>query len=317
MKLKVVIVAISVLALSFMPALTVRAAVRTIWMSPGGTGSGLTPQSPAGSLRQALATLESAAPSGPATVWMKPGKYRTTGTVLWTVPRVTFKPTGYVSGGWPAVARLGGYPVIDGACDPHGLYVLSIRAPSVAFIYIQFADRRAGLVQLYGPSSSGAYFYGASFTRAGTAYCPGSTPGWGGLLPYHYSQGWRVINSHFVDLIDTGPSAGLIHVIYARDHASNGLVEYNAFVNVAGDAIRVRDGSSYNRVTGNTFIHAGADGYIGDWHAPTEAKSYGNVGSGNHWRGYYLPSRISRPDFCYDQYPTYACPANRMLITGG
>jgi parallel beta-helix repeat protein len=291
----------------------------TIWMHPGGTGDGLTPQTPAGTLTQAAATLARVAPAGPATVRMAPGTYPTVGSVTWRIPSTTFEPWAYNGGGWPAVAAAGGYPVIDGQCDGP-LYILFIEAPHVSFVYIQFQNRLHGLVQ---PTTGGDYasFYGCFFTQVGNKYCPSGTGvGWGALIPYDTTH-WSVSNSHFVDLINSFTTAeggpAQVHGIYARHLASYGTVTDNEFSSISGDGIRVRDNSSHNTVSDNRFSHAGSLGYISDDVPPGESPSYFNAGSGNRWLGFYSYDARQRPDFCFDQKPAnYACPGNRMLITG-
>lgn len=291
--------------------------VTTVWLAPGGTGNGLTQSTPAGSLDQAEATLTQVAPAGPALVLLAAGNYAEAGTVTWTIPDTTMQPVSYDgSGSWGSVGDGGGYPVIDGHCASPG-YLLLIHATGVHLNYLQFRNRLQTLVEA-GPGADGLVVYGDSFTRAGTAWCPGPGIGYAGLGIYA-SQHWQVTNSHFTWLVNPhvtsygGP--GQIHGIYANQ-ASYGVVSANDFSYISGDAVRVRNAADHNVISGNTFTRAGGNGYVGDWHAAGESASTANTGSGNHWHGYYGLVSPNRVNFCYDNYPAFTCAPARLLVTG-
>jgi len=290
------------------------------WMSPGATGTGLSQTDPAGTLGQVQSTIQANNPGAvDIQVRMAPGQYNETGTVNWQISHVEFLPWSYNGGGWPAVEAAGGYPVIDGRCSTTN-YIVDIFGSHVTFTYIKLQNRLSGLIQPQ-PGTTGDYFYGDYFTRVGNAYCPGTSPGYGAVLPYGTTD-WSIVNCHFVDLVNSvtnsegGP--GQIHGIYAEHHATGGIVESNAFQDISGDPVRLRDGVNGTTVSNNKFTATGNRGYIGDWYSIStgESPSYSNVGSGNTWGGYYDNTPPETPDFCYDSGPSYVCPSSRMNITG-
>ncbi len=77
----------------------------------------------------------------------------------------------------------------------------------------------------------------------------------------------RVVRSDFIDIVNIGERASLMHALYLAHRASDNIIADNRFINQTGDAVRVRDRSHRNRVHGNTFDRAGIRGAMSEWYA--------------------------------------------------
>ncbi len=77
----------------------------------------------------------------------------------------------------------------------------------------------------------------------------------------------RVVRSDFIDIINRGDRAALMHALYLAHRASDNVIADNRFIDQTGDAVRVRDRSHRNRVHGNRFDRAGIRGAMSEWYA--------------------------------------------------
>lgn len=234
------------------------------------------------------------------TVRIKPGTY--TDQVDWSHDDTRFVPWDWQPG-WTAtnLANAGGYPTFDGGFkDDMGF---TSEADRLTFHYVKFTRQiRVGMLL---HNSEGHYLYGVVFTRIGTYYSKQSADqyAYGGLYPSEVT-GMTVQNSTFKDILNNpGPSGqGYSHehgVYFWKSH--HNTIMSSLFQNVGGDPIRVRNESGYNTIKGNTFTSTGSSGYIGDYYATGEYKSWHNVFTGNTLKSKHPWSRGPfYPRFCYD-----------------
>lgn len=96
-------------------------------------------------------------------------------------------------------------------------------------------------------------------------------------------QGSQITHNRFENL-ENGAVKGtpvgerLIHAVYLRDASSNNLVSDNTFAHVSGDPVRVSDASNDNRIEGNRSRDAGVATMVSEFYNPTagEKDSTGN-----------------------------------------
>jgi parallel beta-helix repeat protein len=50
-----------------------------------------------------------------------------------------------------------------------------------------------------------------------------------------------------------------MHVFYMSNNSTRNIITNNTIIRAMGDPVRIRDSSSYNLITGNTFSQAGAE----------------------------------------------------------
>ena len=118
-------------------------------------------------------------------------------------------------------------------------------------------------------------------------------------------------NNHFINAIsEVNPRR--LHAVYMAHHSSNNAIRNNRFVNISGDAVRVRDESNFNSITGNTFESAGVYGYS-DWfcngktndrctkNPPEECPSWGNEFRNNILGSQYKSNRSMRMFVYYQE----------------
>ncbi len=142
----------------------------------------------------------------------------------------------------------------------------------------------------------GAVIEGNRFERLGSKDTPEGEANWakqrygvGGVLARGLS-GATIQDNVFDTLVNEdveGASgkdgAHLIHAVYLRDHSSGNSVTGNTFKDVSGDPVRVSNASNGNRITGNTAQNSGHKAFMSEFYNPTahEADSTGNIVSGN------------------------------------
>jgi parallel beta-helix repeat protein len=56
-----------------------------------------------------------------------------------------------------------------------------------------------------------------------------------------------------------------MHVFYLSNNSSRNNITNNTIRRAMGDPVRIRDSSSYNQITGNTFTQAGAESMFEEW----------------------------------------------------
>lgn len=275
----------------------------TVYMDPAGSNAndGLAPTRGVQSLERVEDILEERQPREHVQVRIKPGTY-ISGQTSWSfyVPgkTISFLPVGYQEGtglqrederprflgeptdGWWFLATLpDGHPGGD-----TGLRFYSLEVSG----YSQGGIKLNGGVEvvdgLRAPASKGMngnIFRDMLFYRLGDGHSPGAH-GFGGIDLVNSSRNLVTANV-FSRLENNAPNPGHIHGVYLAHHSSANVVADNAFHQISGDPVRVRNDSNSNEVTGNTFALAGAYGYS-EWFCddPTvcpeerECASHGN-----------------------------------------
>ena len=116
--------------------------------------------------------------------------------------------------------------------------------------------------QAHDEYSGGNTIYGVWFENIGNIFNPALSPSTAVIMLVNSREN-LIQNNHFVNAINA-TSPHLIHAVYAAHHSSYNEIRNNRFEENSGDAIRVRDHSDFNSITGNTLINAGFYGYS-DW----------------------------------------------------
>lgn len=80
-----------------------------------------------------------------------------------------------------------------------------------------------------------------------------------------------IVNNRFIE-IRNRQKCGLIHAVYVAHGSTNNRIEDNEFEDSCGDAIRLRDASSDNRIVNNTFIDAWNESPITDWYCDSSGR---------------------------------------------
>lgn len=139
-------------------------------------------------------------------------------------------------------------------------------------------------------SFSGIAIVGNNFRRIGQFSPESKNPSTGALIFINTSDS-RIEENTFQN-IRNRQKCGLIHAIYLAHHSTGNTVRGNKFEGGCGDAIRLRDGSSNNIISDNSFSDFWAFAPISDWYCDAssredctkesgECPSFGNVLSQN------------------------------------
>jgi hypothetical protein len=129
---------------------------------------------------------------------------------------------------------------------------------------------------------------GSKHTKPGKADWSKQRYGVGGVL-FRGVSGASITGNVF-DALENGEVAGtddgpkLIHAVYLRDGSSGNTVTDNTFNHVSGDPVRVSNASNHNTIKGNTSRDAGNKALVSEFYNPTagEADSVGNVVAANN-----------------------------------
>lgn len=197
-------------------------------------------------------------------------------------------PSDYGFGWWGSFLEL---PVFEGGQTTNDYWFYFYQGnggPSnLHFYYLKVRGYRIGGVALDGPSKTNwngsNYFRGNYFHELGSLYkANGPTPGYAGIALVR-SRNNLLQSNHFVDLENpAGSEQAYIHGVYMRDEANWNRIENNAFINISGDPIRVRNYSNGNTVQYNSFTNTGRVGLYGDWYNNPS----GGCGTATHTTGH-------------------------------
>jgi hypothetical protein len=88
----------------------------------------------------------------------------------------------------------------------------------------------------------------------------------------------------------------LIHAVYIRDRSSYNLVSGNSFEDISGDPIRISNHSDHNVVNGNSSENAGAKAFVSEWYNAHEGEgnSTGHSIKGNDIGSLYESSEKAK-----------------------
>jgi hypothetical protein len=262
----------------------------TIYLAPvskGGNDShtGLTESSPLLDLPTAQKVLQKLNPTGNVTIRIEQGTYPATGiTWFFYVPghTISFMPVDYTGGGRPA----GGDPVFSDPVNPKTkkpydetwFTAQEPGSPSplsdggntgLHFYYLQVQNYPQGISfnGQTGHSWHNKIWYidpskgvndnavsGMTFNDIGDTYAPGWTPT--GVILLTDSSHNDIANNTFSNINNTGNTDEL-HAIYDTHFSSYNTIEKNLFEYTDGEAVKVRDRSDFNNVTGNRFVNTG------------------------------------------------------------
>lgn len=141
---------------------------------------------------------------------------------------------------------------------------------------------------------TGARIEDCRFEDLGSLHTPDSQTSWsgqrygvGGILTRGVSNSWFVDNVfenlENGDVRGTSTGPRLIHAIYLRDQSSGNTVTGNSFDTVSGDPIRICNASNDNIFRKNTSTNAGIRVLVSEFYNPTEneADSTGTQIGGN------------------------------------
>jgi hypothetical protein len=333
-------------------------ATLTIWVSPQGSNDadGLSEDTPFATLQKANdylcgSTTTCTGRDRPVEIRLAQKTFPVTKTTYWryfdaNYP-TTFEPWSYRPGdGWPQVSKGGGHPTFDGAFGlNHAFYFTPAHAGSgttgLRFVYLRWQRFNISAFEIHGgvdqelnsagvavstrsaDAANGLAFYGDYFYRIGNYWNPKKPMGWGAIDAYN-SSGMSVVNSHFVQLMNTTADRGHMHGVYLSHGSRNADIDANQFSYITGDPVRQRDLSSNMSVTNNTFVRAGYTSYADDWYcrpnlpdsvcSPKEYRSFGGRFHDNVLKGLY--ASVPKPQhtvFCYD-LPGGLCPPSRLAL---
>lgn len=80
-------------------------------------------------------------------------------------------------------------------------------------------------------------------------------------------------NNRFEKIVNVSPYAGYIHAIYAAHYAGGNTITGNQFIDISGDAIRIRDASNGSVINGNSFTRTGITAAYTDWFCSTAERT--------------------------------------------
>jgi hypothetical protein len=265
----------------------------TLYLAPAAKGgsdrhTGLSTSSPVLTLARVQQVLEQRKPRGDVTVLIEQGTY-VAGQTTWRfyVPghTISFMPVNYVLGhGRPK----GGDPAFVDAAS-HGKHIadwwFQAKLPDspsplhdggntgLRFYYLLIEDYTNGISfdgqsghpyensqrpPLYMKPSTGFNdneVSGMTFSDIGDAFAPGQT-GFGAIL-FTDSSGNDITNNTFDGIENTGGSADQVHALYVTHFSSDNSITRNLFEATSGEAVKVRDRSNFNMVSGNRFSGTG------------------------------------------------------------
>lgn len=270
----------------------------TIYLSPTGSdiNSGLSQATSIKTLERAEQVINDLDPDSDVEIRVKQGLY-TGGQTTWNtfIPdhTISFMPIDYVYG--MNSTQFAGRPIFRG--DGSGDWWIYAQLPQghpggttgLRFYYLQVDNYQNGLM-LHGryttdanglrvPSTLGANgntVYGMNFLKLGSKY--------GGRIPFGVagvdlvnSSGNLIQANHFRQL-ENGPRVDWshLHAVYLAHGSSHNSIINNELKTISGSGINIRNGSSFNDVTGNTFDHVGLHAALSDWFCDGQCVSDGN-----------------------------------------
>lgn len=256
-----------------------------LYMSTTGSASntGLTPASPLPTLEAVESRLLEYSPQTDVEIHIEPGTYVAPETV-WTTyvygHSISFMPSGY-SFGDPRPTM----PVFR-SDDTTGYWLRARLEPAdqggttdLRFYYLMVSGYSYGGLKIEGPIGSpngiriptrngmnGNTIYGMRFDRIGEIHNASGDIGYGGLTLQNSDDNW-VRNNHFTRLENSYYWRHEIHGIYLAHGADDNLIESNAFSEINGGPIRVRNTSDDNVIRNNTFTNTGYApmGFYSEW----------------------------------------------------
>ncbi|HEY7484416.1 MAG TPA: right-handed parallel beta-helix repeat-containing protein [Streptosporangiaceae bacterium] len=250
------------------------AAVLRVYVDPQGSdlNNGAAPERAVRSLAAAQRVIAAARPSTDVEVRIKQGTY-VAAPLEWStyVPgrTIAFLPSDYQVG---ASEGLSGRPVFQGNGN-NGFWFRAVRQPGnarLAFYFLRAERYSAGAIAFDGGSEAGGQqtgnnvVYGMAFRNLGSKHAGGIGYGAVDLINSQNNVIQRNSFEYLENLGDASEEA-LVHGVYLSHHSSDNLIRDNRFRRISGDPIRTRDGSSGNKVFGNTFERTGSNAYFSDW----------------------------------------------------
>ncbi|WP_223669630.1 cupredoxin domain-containing protein [Kangiella shandongensis] len=244
-----------------------------IFISPSGSdqNEGFTYFQPIKTLKRAQEVLKSYNPNEPIEIHIDPGTYYFQ-SVTWDYSNghsITFTPTSFIKE----------RPVFDGG----GLDTwFKLRksggtASKLKFRYIKVQNYNTAMSfngnRNYVSSwNSANELYGMYFYRIGGKYSNSeySTA----AVRFVNSRNNSIVNSHFVDILNTPEWSSAIHAVYIAHHSSNNEVLRNRFLNINGDPIKVRDESNYNYIADNRFYSSGKEAFYQAWYCNADERGW-------------------------------------------
>jgi hypothetical protein len=125
---------------------------------------------------------------------------------------------------------------------------------------------------------AGAVISGNTFEQLGSLETPYSQTSWkkqrygnGGVLLRGVSA--STICKNVFEGLENGEVKGsddgsqLIHAVYVRDSSSYNLISGNTFEDISGDPVRISNDSDHNVVNGNTSRNAGQKAFVSEWYS--------------------------------------------------
>lgn len=249
---------------------TAPVATTVVHVSPTGddsTGTGSSTK-PFQTLAKANAHLEATAPASDVEVRLEPGTYTEVGT-RWT----------YRSSHTVTITGDGGTATFSGQNDTSA-YLLKFGPESGPRVPMNLYVRNLR----FTGSSNGAQVINATavtltdlqFDRIGTEYT-GIGTGYAALSVQNVS-GVGIWNPTFTDIVNDPEQLSLVHAIYAANDADNVTMHNVSITRVAGDPIRIRNGSNNLQVLGGTITQSGRYAAMSEWYHPdSEARSSGGL----------------------------------------
>ncbi len=154
---------------------------------------------------------------------------------------------------------------------------------------------------------AGAVISGNRFEQLGSLETPYSQTSWkkqrygnGGVLLRGVSA--SIICKNEFEGLENGEVKGtetgerLMHAVYIRDRSSYNLVSGNSFEDISGDPIRISNHSDDNVVNGNSSENAGAKAFVSEWYNANEGEgnSTGHYIKGNDIGSLYEKSKKAK-----------------------
>lgn len=268
------------LAAMIFPSAAASADAFKLYLHPEGSDSadGKTEETAILSLERVHSILEEERPGRDVEVLIAPGTYREQ-EVRWNYTRpdysISFLPL--VDGEMPTFDACA-EDAVEGACgggtwftlrhskgEPTNLVFDSIRIQNY-----QTAISLNGSRNSISTSNSRNIIRDCSFYRIGNISNPELRPSTAAVR-FVNSKENRVENNDFIDIINT-EHPNRLHALYLAHHSDSNEILNNRFINHSGDAVRVRDFSNANKITGNIFDRAGQGGAYSEWYCDHDAR---------------------------------------------
>ncbi len=219
-------------------------------------------------------------------------------------------------------------PVFDGKYAPYSVqnwFTARVQGNSnLRFRFLKVQNYRTAIF-FYGNKDSTQLWncnnrlYGMHFNRIGAYFTRLKDDVSYSVVNLKNSRNNQISRCSFTSALNEYvPHNNLLHAIYIASFSINNTISYNHFEDIAGDPIRIRDRSNYNKINENTFVNSGHTAFYSDWHNinDNECRSYGNEFKRNTCSKGFRGTEISLFKCHHENHYCYPLPAPWLITYG-